>query len=77
MGNVVVQPNQTFADISLMYCGTLECAMEIMKQNDFSISDIPISGTEVQIARIDLPIDEEALKYFQQNKVKPGTATGI
>lgn len=68
---VKVNDGQTLADISIQEYGSLEAAMELARANGMSITDIPVSGSELQLQ--DAVYDRTMADYCKVNGVTPAT----
>lgn len=73
MTQIIVLNNQTLADISIRYCGTIEALAEIAILNNFSITDDLVPGQLIQIPVKDYGY-QEVINYFAVNKIDPATA---
>ncbi len=69
---ITVKPNQSVLDIVLQACGSLEGAMQIMAQNERSISQNPEIGSQYEIPA-EVTTDKNTLNYIRQNGVRIGT----
>ncbi len=72
MTTVTVQSGQTFFDIVLMACGTMQGCMAIAAANDLSISDEVTPGQEIVIPD-GVAADFAVLKYYKDHKIIVGT----
>jgi len=70
-----VKPNQSFLDVILQSCGTMEAGMKAATENGWPISHLPAVGTEVYVAA-HKENDMGILKYLQQNSIIIGTKAG-
>ena len=71
---ITARPNQSMLDIVLMEYGTLQAAMEVMAENDTSISAVPDAGSEWIMPVVDdAALDKQAAGYLKQNKIEIGT----
>ena len=68
-------PNQSMPDVILQGCGTLEGGMQMMLENNMSISDYPDVGSVFIVDSIDKPLisSTEVLQYLKQNGIIIGT----
>ena len=72
---ITVKPNQSMLDIILMSTGSLEAAIQFCKEQNVSLTDIPIVGTEYKVNRKNdnWNTDEGVTKYLDQNGIIIGT----
>jgi hypothetical protein len=76
MVNYIVEGSQTFLDVVLMGCGTLEGAMAIAAANGLSITDDVTIGQIVGIPD-GIPADYAVLNYYAINGIVVGTGNAL
>ena len=73
-----VKPNQSFLDIILQGCGTMERGMQVAIDNGLPLSYLPIVNSKIAIsdtARVESNF--AVLKYLRQNEIVIGTRGGV
>lgn len=73
---IKVADNQTLLDVSMQHLGSAEYAMRIALENDISISDDLVPGTELELPAVELSgAQQKVVKFFRSNPLKiPATA---
>jgi hypothetical protein len=74
MKTVIVQPNQSFADIAIQETGSAGAAMQLCYDNGVSITDVPETGAAISITDAAMVLGDAAvLRYIQGNGIGIGT----
>ena len=69
---IEVRQNQSMFDLALMAGGTIECAFELAKENDLSLTGKVIPGTVLSTDQV-VTIDSEIQEYYETRKVVPAS----
>ena len=71
---IKVKPNQSFLDVILQGCGTMEAGMQIAVDNGLPLSYFPIVDSKLVISDMAAANSNNgALKYLRQNEIVIGT----
>ncbi len=70
---VKVLHNQSLFDVVLQCTGSIESVLEVAKENNISITDDLVPGTELVIPD-SVKIDEDILNYYKAKRIQPATA---
>lgn len=74
---LTVKHNQSLFDLAIQEFGSPEAAIEIALLNDLSITDRLESGQELELPKESEFENNEVLKYYSKNNIKPATSDSI
>jgi len=71
---IKVKPNQSFLDVILQGCGTLEAGIQMAGDNNLPVSFLPIVDSSMVISESAIAKGNiRVLKYLRQNGITIGT----
>lgn len=71
---ITVKPNQSMSDVIIQATGSLAADMCFCKDNNVSVTDIPVVGTQYIVSDAALAMgDGSVLEYLARNSIVIGT----
>lgn len=72
-----IAQNQTLADFVLQHCGTLQCAMKVIFDNNRSLTDAIEVDNILMVDTDNDAIDKVVVDYFKENNIVPATKADL
>jgi hypothetical protein len=66
------QLDQNFLDLAIQYAGDVSAAFEIAHNNNHCLSDIPATGSVIQVG--DKPLNIQMVRYFADQQISIATS---